>query len=216
MSNAWFRLYAEFATDPKIQMLSESLQRRFIMLLCIRCNGSVTLHDDEVTFQMRVTPEEWQETKAIFIAKGFIDKANNIIHWDKRQFRSDSSKERVARHREKLKQPCNVTVTPPDTDTDTEKKESKGRGTRFEKTEPPADWILFLQKQRPDLNFGDIFDQFCDYWKAQPGQRGVKLDWDATWRNWVRRQQKGNQNGQQFTKAERARAAVLRGLGDIG
>lgn len=28
---------------------------------------------------------------------------------------------------------------------------------------------------------------FCDYWHAQPGQKGVKLDWPATWRNWVRR-----------------------------
>ena len=28
--------------------------------------------------------------------------------------------------------------------------------------------------------------QFRDYWKAQPGQKGVKLDWDATWRNWLR------------------------------
>lgn len=31
------------------------------------------------------------------------------------------------------------------------------------------------------------FQKFCDYWKAQPGQRGVKADWDATWRNWVRK-----------------------------
>lgn len=30
-------------------------------------------------------------------------------------------------------------------------------------------------------------DEFRDYWIAQPGQRGVKLDWLATWRNWVRR-----------------------------
>lgn len=29
-------------------------------------------------------------------------------------------------------------------------------------------------------------DKFRDYWRAQPGQRGVKLDWPATWRNWCR------------------------------
>jgi hypothetical protein len=28
--------------------------------------------------------------------------------------------------------------------------------------------------------------KFRDYWIAQPGQRGVKLDWNATFRNWVR------------------------------
>ena len=33
----------------------------------------------------------------------------------------------------------------------------------------------------------DEAERFRDYWLAQPGQRGVKLDWLATWRNWVRR-----------------------------
>lgn len=27
---------------------------------------------------------------------------------------------------------------------------------------------------------------FFDYWIAQPGAKGRKLDWSATWRNWVR------------------------------
>lgn len=30
-------------------------------------------------------------------------------------------------------------------------------------------------------------DRFRDYWAAQPGQRGRKANWDATWRNWVRK-----------------------------
>lgn len=29
--------------------------------------------------------------------------------------------------------------------------------------------------------------KFRDYWASQPGQKGVKTDWSATWRNWVRR-----------------------------
>ncbi len=29
--------------------------------------------------------------------------------------------------------------------------------------------------------------RFRDYWAAVPGAKGVKLDWDATWRNWIRR-----------------------------
>ncbi len=40
MSNAWFRLYHEFSADPKVQMLSEADQRRYIMLLCMRCRES--------------------------------------------------------------------------------------------------------------------------------------------------------------------------------
>src|SRR5215203_5400110 len=29
--------------------------------------------------------------------------------------------------------------------------------------------------------------KFCDYWYGVGGQRGVKLDWQATWRNWIRK-----------------------------
>jgi hypothetical protein len=35
------------------------------------------------------------------------------------------------------------------------------------------------------------FEKFRDYWIAQPGQKGVKLDWDATWRNWCRNAKTG-------------------------
>jgi hypothetical protein len=29
-------------------------------------------------------------------------------------------------------------------------------------------------------------DKFMDYWRAKPGVGGTKLDWVATWRNWMR------------------------------
>lgn len=138
MANQWMRLYSEFAHDPKIQRMSEALQRRFIMLLCIRCcNGDVTLHDDDVTFQLRISNEEWAETKSVFIAKNLIDESNNPVAWDKRQFASDSSADRVARHRAKRNEGCNVTVTPQNrTDTEqnrTEQKEEKtSRAPRFD------------------------------------------------------------------------------------
>lgn len=124
MANQWFRLYSEFASDHKMQMMSEAYQRRYVMLLCLRCsNGDVTLQDEEVAFQLRVTPEEWAQTKIAFIDRNLIDENNKIVAWERRQFVSDSSAERVARHRERKKQQCNVTVTPPDTEqnrTDTE------------------------------------------------------------------------------------------------
>lgn len=127
MANPWFRLYAEFANDAKVQMMSEADQRRFIMLLCIRCNGDVTLHDEEVAFQLRISNEEWATTKAVFLSKSLITDDNKPTAWDKRQFVSDSSAPRVAKHRAKIKEERNVTVTAPDTytDTDTEKNKSK-------------------------------------------------------------------------------------------
>jgi hypothetical protein len=38
------------------------------------------------------------------------------------------------------------------------------------------------------LNIEEIAAKFRDYWIAQPGQRGRKSDWSATWRNWCRRE----------------------------
>lgn len=77
------------------------------------------------------------------------------------------------------------------------KEEKKGRGSRFALHDPPVDWILFCQAQRPDLDPGRTFDAFRDYWIAKPGKDGVKLDWTATWRNWVRNEKstKGMING---------------------
>jgi len=127
MANPWFRMYSEFATDPKVQMLSESDQRRLTMLFCLRCNDHVTLHDTEVTFLLRISNDEWQVTKALFVERGFTNESNEILNWDKRQFTSDTSKNRVAAYRERKKQSSNVDVTLQkqksnaiDTDTDTE------------------------------------------------------------------------------------------------
>lgn len=102
MANPWFRMYAEFSHDPKVQMLSESMQRRYVMLMCMRCsNDIVTLHETEIAFHMRITDVELAETKQLFINKGFIDNDWNLLNWEKRQFISDSSSERVKRHRAK-------------------------------------------------------------------------------------------------------------------
>lgn len=64
----------------------------------------------------------------------------------------------------------------------------KSRGTRFALDYPPPEWIDFCTKERPDLNVANVFQLFRDHWIAQPGQRGVKTDWLATWRNWIRKE----------------------------
>jgi hypothetical protein len=61
------------------------------------------------------------------------------------------------------------------------------RGTRlpdpFPITQPMRDWA---RTNVPELAGRGEHDRFVDYWRAQPGQRGVKVDWEATWRNWMR------------------------------
>jgi hypothetical protein len=65
----------------------------------------------------------------------------------------------------------------------------------------PKEWADFCHQERPDLNIQKTFDGFRDYWIAKAGQSGVKLDWLATWRNWVRNQKQGlvNKADQVFT-----------------
>ena len=71
--------------------------------------------------------------------------------------------------------------------TNNQLKEKQQRGSRL-----AQDWVLtnsmdqWAKQERPDLDVRQVADQFKDYWVAQAGQKGVKLDWDATWRNWVR------------------------------
>lgn len=224
MANQWFRMYSEFATDAKVQMLSEAMQRRYLMLMCLRCsNALVTLHDEEIAFQLRISDEELAETKALFIKKGFIDSAWNLLNWEKRQFASDSSKDRVAKHRalqkQKQEQASNGDVTlhetkanglDTDTDTDTEQSNSapsakSPRGTALPKDWTlPDDWKTWAEKERPDVDVVTVSESFRDFWIAKPGKDGRKADWQATWRNWVR-----NQRAQPMRRAEPQQASSV-------
>lgn len=74
-------------------------------------------------------------------------------------------------------------------------KEQRARGTRFALDLLPEDWRAFCSETRPDLDPGLTFARFGDYWRAQPGQRGVRVDWPATWRNWCRNERPGRGPG---------------------
>lgn len=67
-------------------------------------------------------------------------------------------------------------------------KASKARGTRLPDGWQPdqalADWT---RANAPAAANAVEVDRFRDYWTAQPGAKGRKTDWAATWRNWARR-----------------------------
>lgn len=74
------------------------------------------------------------------------------------------------------------------------KRRARLQGTSQATRLPPAmsmpdDWLTFAQTTRqwePPVVEG-VFQEFLDYWHGVPGQKGVKADWAATWRNWCRR-----------------------------
>lgn len=50
-----------------------------------------------------------------------------------------------------------------------------------------GDWAL---AERPDFTQADVRKQaemFRDHWVAKSGKDATKLDWEATWRNWIRK-----------------------------
>lgn len=58
----------------------------------------------------------------------------------------------------------------------------------------PDDWFLSKQLGEWSLSEGaekelirSEADKFKDYWKGVAGAKGRKADWDATWRNWIRK-----------------------------
>lgn len=77
----------------------------------------------------------------------------------------------------------------------------------------PEDWREWAETERPDLNINLVADTFKDHWLAKPGKDGRKANWNATWRNWVRREKKqrpeinrheDNRRNHKLSAAERA------------
>lgn len=151
MSNQWFRLYSEVLNDPKVQRLSGDLFKTWINILCVACNNNGTLPDlEDVSFALRMplheTKTAFQELEkyALLVTDG---ETFQIYNWEKRQYKSDSSTERVKRHR---KQKRNVTVTPPEqiqNRTDTDKKNIKKKSGKISLSE----WEKQNGKMIPEL-----------------------------------------------------------------
>jgi len=93
------------------------------------------------------------------------------------------------------------------TETETDINNSmRKRGTRLTKDwEPSDDVIKWAINERTDLDIQKVLDSFTDYWVSVSGAKGVKLDWDATFRNWVR-----NQHGTGKTQPRTNETAVQR------
>ena len=94
------------------------------------------------------------------------------------------------------------------------------RGTRIDPDFiPSATARADILAEHPALDLRREHAKFIDYWTAKPGKDGVKLDWHATWRNWMRRAaddvRSGARNGnrrQQETDSLFERAAARLGV----
>jgi biotin operon repressor len=70
-----------------------------------------------------------------------------------------------------------------------QKKHSDTRGARLEEDWVlPDEWRAWGKETRPDLHLDTVAACFKDHWISVSGVRGIKRNWSATWRNWIRRE----------------------------
>jgi DNA-binding MarR family transcriptional regulator len=210
----WFRVHDDLVDDPKVQLLSGDLVKALLNLWCLASqNDGVLPAMTAMAFKLRMKPQQVAVVIAELSNAGLIDREGDEYrphNWDKRQYKSDTDKtaaDRAKRYRDKNRdrhasvtrdadRDDNALRERPETEADTEQKQITSlrevsapakRGTRLPDDWSPSadDWRDASEKLGQQ---GSVFElsKFRDHWKAQPGQRGVKLDWNATFRNWMR------------------------------
>jgi hypothetical protein len=127
----WFRSYADTHRNPKIARLSDKDFRLWHQLLCIASeNDGIIPSPADLKNLLRMRLDHCSAALSRFQSGGLLDAVEGGYaphNWSKRQFKSDTSTDRVRKHRTQGNVSGNVPVTPPDTDTesDTEKEEKE-------------------------------------------------------------------------------------------
>lgn len=167
----WVKLYRDILDDIEWHELDPLAAKVLVMLWLIASEDDGRIPDTKtLAFRLRLTEVK---TKEVVI---------KLSHW----LEQDDIHVISERYQH----------DPLETERETEKeKEKKILGKRLANDFSfPLEWEQFCQQTRPELSPVKTFDQFKDYWIAQAGQKGVKLDWFATWRNWVRSTNAPKQN----------------------
>jgi len=174
----WFRIYIEAKDDPKLHLhLSDRLFRRWFKLMCIAAANEPRgfLPDMKgIAFGLQVSLTEAEKTIETMLAVRLVDRlpaGDLIIHgWDKRQFESDTSTERVKRFRERSKTvPSNVPETPDETD---QRQKQRQRQKKKEPLNPQA-----------AAGAAESFSRFWEVYPRKTGKLAAERAWNkAVWR----------------------------------
>jgi hypothetical protein len=122
----WFRFYDDAINDPKILRLSDKMFRAWTGMLCLASKYGGTIPKCDIAIALRVSEGGATGIISYLVEHNLLDDLGDVVtphNWDGRQYKSDTSNERVKRYRQRK---CNVTqtvtVTPPDTEAETEQK----------------------------------------------------------------------------------------------
>ena len=130
MTLPWFRFFHEALDDPKVQKLDPATFKHWVNLLCLACRHEGRLPSNpDIAFNLRIDEIALESlldrlliATLIEVRKGGANGSYIAMHgWDERQYKSDSSTERVKRFRKRYRNVTEtVSETGPDTDTDSD------------------------------------------------------------------------------------------------
>jgi uncharacterized protein YdaU (DUF1376 family) len=179
--------------------------------------GGLPAEDAKLARICRMSTKEWaavRDTLADFFSEGWRHKrideeiANTAETIDKRStagrtagLASAAARRRNAQLALNDRSNDDATIverpsTPPPTPTPTpeEKTPSLRSGAKARGNRLTEDWQLSAEDRKfarsqglSDADTEREAAKFRDFWLGKPGKDGAKLDWSATWRNWVRR-----------------------------
>lgn len=177
----WIKLYRDILDDIEWHELDARASKVLVMCWLIASEYDGNLPDTKtLAFRLRMSEKD---------TKDCVSKLSHWLDQDDIAVISD-----VYQH----------DLLETERETEKEERQNNRRGSRLDPNFLlPEEWCSFCIKTRPELSAFDVWEQFRDYWIAQPGQKGVKTDWEATWRNWVRRQ-----NAPKVVPADIARVTV--------
>lgn len=99
-------------------------------------------------------------------------------------------------------------------------KKSEARGSRLEPDWMPSqDVVAQMRSEHPNVDLKLEHAKFIDHWTSKPGKDGRKIDWNATWRNWIRNARPttspaATTNASAFERKKAANGAVFAALAD--
>jgi|SRR6185503_4968182 len=101
----WFRVYDDMVNDPKIQKLIPERFKLLVNIWCVASKNDGKLPSlDDLAFMLRMRADDLAQELEYFIGNKLIDKKDGRLiphNWNTRQYKSDTSAERVKKHRQK-------------------------------------------------------------------------------------------------------------------
>ena len=105
----WFKLYSEFAEDPKLRTFTKAQRYDLICLMCYaseaKVRGTLVLENEDLAATLGITEEEWVTFRDKLVRKSILtveDGKMAFTHWDARQEVYPSDKPEQTRERKRL------------------------------------------------------------------------------------------------------------------